>query len=158
MTNIGWVDANSAEGQSVLNDPSNYSTVVVQAGDGYWYTQDANGYQYLWTTSGWMPAAGTTETTDPNTGTVGPPTAGDSEAALIQQVYDSGDPALIDFYQDLQETKGDMIEIVLNPGGEPDKPLSDDWDRDSISNSSDYAPYDYNVQDPIDVPPDDTDY
>lgn len=151
MTNIGWVDAYSAEGQSVLNDPSNYATVVVQGGDGYWYSVDANGFMYLWTTSGWQATAASVEI-DPNTVTIGPPTVGSSETDLLNQVYASGDPALIEWYKEYQEKIENMNEIWLNEGGEPDKPLSDDWDQDSIEDNRDWDPYDSSVQDPLDVP------
>ncbi len=150
MTDIGWVDANSAEGQSVLNDPSNVSTVVVQGGDGYWYSQDANGYQYLWTTSGWQ---ATTAETDSDTVTVGPPTGGNSVNDLVMQAIASGDQAAIDATQQIQQSYTDSGSIWLQPG---------DIDHDKVVDSSDYDPHDPSVQDATDAPiepdPYDSDY
>jgi len=174
-TGSAWVDPYSAEGQSVLADPSSYAAGVMAESGGYWYTQDASGYQYLWTASGWVPTTATAETdpsvaviggtssgvsdggvdsTTPASTVVGPPTAGDSVNNLVTQAIASGDPTAIAAAQQIQESQENMNEIWLNPGGEPDKPVGEDIDQDSIVDGSDYDPYDSSVQDPIDVPSD----
>lgn len=153
MTDSGWVDMYSAEGQSVVSDPSNYTAgVVIQGGDGYWYSMDTNNNWNLWTTSGWQPTTAPAEN-DPNIVTVGPPTAGNSVNDLVLQAIASGDQAAIDATQQIQQSYTDSGSLWLRPG---------DMDHDNVADGSDYDPIDPSVQDATDAPiepdPYDSDY
>jgi hypothetical protein len=144
----------SAEGQSVVSDPSNYvAGVVGQGGDGYWYSMDANGSMYLWTTSGWQATAASAETGSDTVTIVGPPSGGGSINDLVNQAYALGDQAAIDALGGIQQTEKDTISSILAPG---------DKDRDGTIDPSDYDPSDPSVQEPMDIPdepdPYDSDY
>jgi hypothetical protein len=140
-TTSGWVDVNSAEGQSVLSNPSNYAAGALAESGGYWYSQDANGNLYLWTTSGWVPTTATAQT-DPSATVAGPPVGGGSPDELNSAVYETGDPAAIDLFQQAQEAQEGMIDPSLAPS---------DVDQDNVTDGSDVRPYDPDFQDAGDV-------
>jgi hypothetical protein len=148
MTDSGWVDMYSAEGESVQADPSNYiAGVVIQGGDGYWYSMDTNNNWNLWTTSGWQPTTVPAED-DPNIVTIGPPTAGNSVSDFFDVAMASGDPNAIALAHQLQDSHDRVIEMWLEPSNS---------DGDSKPDSSDWNPIDSSVQDAGDFY-DDTDY
>lgn len=176
-TGSGWVNASSAEAQSVLAadtsgvtqhyaDPASgavydpASGTIYQSG-GYWYTQGSDGYQYVWTTGGWLPAALTTGDT---TGSTTDDTEAlaerlqsllDAHASATQQQYVDpasgavvGPPAVGDTLPITTDDPGliQIIENVQRSEIENARIFTGDSDGDGVPDEKDADPFNRDIQ------------